>query len=135
ASAGALMCGLRPAHLRDAAVGRLVELVRAADNHLTTGFLATPFLLPVLADTGHLDVAYDLLFQDTEPSWLVMVDRGARTIWEEWGGVDAEGVPHASLNHYSKGAVITFLHQYVAGLQLVQPGYRRFRGAAPAGCG
>ena len=46
---------------------------------------------PVLADTGHLDVAYDLLFQDTEPSWLVMVDRGATTVWEEWGGVDADG--------------------------------------------
>ena len=26
--------------------------------HLGTGFLATPLLLPVLADTGHLDVAY-----------------------------------------------------------------------------
>ena len=109
--------------------------IRDAGNHLTTGFLATPFLLPVLADTGHLDVAYDLLFQDTEPSWLVMVDRGATTVWEEWGGVDADGVPHASLNHYSKGAVITFLHQYVAGLQLVEPGYRRFRVAPRPGGG
>ena len=90
---------------------------------------------PILADTGHLDVAYDLLFQDTEPSWLVMVDRGATTVWEEWGGVDADGVPHASLNHYSKGAVITFLHQYVAGLQLIEPGYRRFRVAPRPGGG
>ena len=103
------------------------------DDHLSTGFLATPFLLPVLADTGHLDVAYDLLFQDTEPSWLVMVDRGATTVWEEWGGVDADGDPHASLNHYSKGAVISFLHQYVAGLQLLEPGYRRFRVAPQPG--
>ncbi|WP_431922498.1 hypothetical protein [Nonomuraea jabiensis] len=31
-----------------------------------TGFLATPYLLPVLADTGHLDLAYALLRQDTE---------------------------------------------------------------------
>ena len=89
----------------------------------------------MLADTGHLDVAYDLLFQDTEPSWLVMVDRGATTVWEEWGGVDADGRPHASLNHYSKGAVITFLHQYVAGLQLLEPGYRRFRVAPQPGGG
>ena len=109
------------------------QLIRDAGNHLSTGFLATPFLLPVLADTGHLDVAYDLLFQDTEPSWLVMVDRGATTVWEEWGGVDADGAPHASLNHYSKGAVITFLHQYVAGLQLLEPGYRRFRVRPAAG--
>ena len=32
---------------------RLVELIRAAGTHLATGFLATPYLLPVLADTGH----------------------------------------------------------------------------------
>ncbi|WP_432876985.1 hypothetical protein ACQPYH_27765 [Kribbella sp. CA-245084] len=33
-----------------------------------------------------------------------MLDRGATTIWEEWDVVDDEGNPHASLNHYSKGA-------------------------------
>ena len=123
----ALAFGLIPDAQRAAAANRLVELIRGAATHLGTGFLATPFLLPVLADTGHLDVAYELLRQDTEPSWLVMVDRGATTVWEEWGGVDADGNPHASLNHYSKGAVITFLHQHVAGLQLLEPGYRRFR--------
>lgn len=133
--ARALTFGLIPDELRAASAARLVELIRGAGNHLTTGFLATPFLLPVLADTGHLDVAYDLLFQDTEPSWLVMVDRGATTVWEEWDGVDADGVPHASLNHYSKGAVVTFLHQYVAGLQLVEPGYRSFRVAPKPGGG
>ncbi len=131
----ALAFGLITADLRSAAAARLVQLIRDADNHLSTGFLATPFLLPVLADTDHLDVAFDLLLQDTEPSWLAMVDRGATTVWEEWGGVDAEGNPHASLNHYSKGAVITFLHQYVAGLQLIEPGYGRFRIAPRPGGG
>ncbi len=133
--ARALTFGLVPDGLRAAAADRLAQLVREAGNHLTTGFLATPFLLPVLAETGHLDVAYDLLFQDSEPSWLVMVDRGATTVWEEWGGVDADGVPHASLNHYSKGAVVSFLHQYVAGLQVLEPGYRRFRVAPRPGGG
>jgi alpha-L-rhamnosidase len=125
--ARALTFGLIPDDLRDAAARRLVELIRKAGTHLSTGFLATPFLLPILTETGHLDVAYELLFQNTEPSWLAMVDRGATTVWEEWGGIDAEGHPHASLDHYSKGAVISFLHQYVAGLQLVEPSYRRFR--------
>ena len=57
----ALAFDLVPHDLRPATAARLVELVRAADTHLTTGFLATPYLLPVLADTGHLDVAYELL--------------------------------------------------------------------------
>lgn len=123
----ALAFDLVPADLRPAAAARLVQLVRDAGTHLSTGFLATPFLLPVLAECGHLDVAYELLGQDTEPSWLVMVDRGATTVWEEWGGIDVDGRPHASLNHYGKGAVISFLHRYVAGLRIVEPGYRRFR--------
>ena len=95
-------------------------------THPGTGFLATPYLLPVLADSGHLDLAYELLLPDTEPPWLVMIDRGATIVWEQRGGVPADGKATASLNHYSKGAVISFLDRYVAGLQLVEPGCRRF---------
>ena len=97
------------------AAAQLVELIRDAGTHLGTGFLATPDLLPVLADHGHADVAYELLLQDTPPSWLAMIDRGATTVWERWEGIDDDGVPHESLNHYSKGAVISFLHRYTAG--------------------
>jgi alpha-L-rhamnosidase len=105
----------------------LVDLVRAAGTHVGTGFLATPFLLPTLADTGHLDVAYDLLLQRTPPSWLAMIDAGATTIWENWEGLDENG--KGSLNHYSKGAAVSFLHEYVAGLRPIRgtPAYRRFR--------
>ena len=122
----ALTFGLVPAELRPAVAARLVELVGLAGGHLTTGFLSTAYLLPALADSGHLGAAYDLLRQDTPPSWLTMVDRGATTTWEEWEGVSEHGVPHGSLNHYSKGAVATFLHRYVAGLRSTQPGYRTF---------
>ena len=122
----ALAFGLVPEELRAPVAARLAGLVGLADGHLTTGFLSTPYLLPVLADHGYLDIAYQLLLQDTPPSWLTMVDRGATTVWEEWEGVDGHGVPHASLNHYSKGAVAAFLHRYVAGLRPVSPGYRTF---------
>jgi alpha-L-rhamnosidase len=65
-----------------------------------------------------------------------MTEHGdATTIWEEWDGVRDNGTVSASLNHYSKGAVISFLHRYVAGLQLVEPGYRRFRVAPRPGAG
>jgi len=80
----------------------------------------------VLADAGRLDTAYEVLLQHTSPSWLTMIDRGATTVWEEWDGVDERGVPRGSLNHYSKGAVATFLHRYVAGLRPTAPGYRTF---------
>jgi alpha-L-rhamnosidase len=131
----ALAFDLVPADLRAAVADRLVELIGKADTHLGTGFLATPYLLPVLADAGYLDVAYQLLQQDSEPSWLVMVDRGATTVWERWNGVSADGVPHESLNHHSKGAVVSFLHRYTAGIELVEPAYRRFRIAPRPGGG
>ncbi|WP_234998819.1 alpha-L-rhamnosidase [Demequina sp. NBRC 110057] len=126
--ARALSFGLIPHDQTDDAAARLVELVHEADDHLTTGFLATGHLLPTLSDAGHADVAYSLLYQRTEPSWLNMVGRGATTIWEDWDGVDLEGEPHESLNHYSKGAVVRFLHTHTLGLR--QPadsvGWERF---------
>ena len=105
-----------PEH-RPTVTSQLAALIRNAGTHLGTGFLATPYLLPVLADNGQLDLAYELLMQDSEPSWLTMVDRGATTVWELWNGIDANGTPHQSLNHYSKGAVVSFLHRYTAGLR------------------
>jgi alpha-L-rhamnosidase len=125
----ALAFDLVPHGLRGDAAARLVELIEANDNHLGTGFLATPYLLPVLADSGHPDVAYQLLFADTMPSWLYMIEWGATTVWERWDGIREDGSPFESLNHYSKGAVISFLHRYVAGLRLLDgaTGYRRFR--------
>ena len=126
-----------PEKLREATAARLVELIREAGTHLGTGFLATPYLLPVLADAGHLDVAYEVLLQDSPPSWLTMVDRGASTIWEDWQGIDENGTAKLSLNHYSKGAVISFLHNYVAGIRPLddRPGYRRFQVRPRAGGG
>lgn len=123
----ALAFDLLPESLRQQAVDDLAALVREAGTRVGTGFLATPDLLPVLADHGHLDLAYELLLQESEPSWLAMIARGATTVWELWDGIDADGVPHESLNHYSKGAVISFLHRYVAGLQRLEPTWRRFR--------
>jgi alpha-L-rhamnosidase len=131
----ALAFGLIPGPRRAAAAQQLAGLIRAAGTHLGTGFLATPFLLPVLADHGYLDLAYELLLQDTPPSWLAMTDQGATTIWENWESARAGGTVADSLNHYSKGAVISFLHRYTAGLQATEPGYRRFRVAPRPGGG
>ncbi|MEV7692197.1 family 78 glycoside hydrolase catalytic domain [Microbacterium sp. NPDC089189] len=112
----ALAFDLLPSTLRGPAADRLVELIRRADTHLGTGFLSTGDLLPVLADAGYADVAYELLLQRTSPSWLAMLDRGATTVWEDWEGVDEHGEARESLNHYSKGAVVRFLHTHLVGL-------------------
>jgi alpha-L-rhamnosidase len=120
-----LVFDLAPASLKPAIVEHLVRLIRAADNHIGTGFLSTVFICDVLAEHGCLDVAYELLNQKTIPSWLYAVTKGATTIWEAWNGIDESGTPNLSLNHYSPGAVVNFLHRKVAGIEAAEPGYKR----------
>jgi alpha-L-rhamnosidase len=122
----ALAFGLVPQKSAQAVADNLAAMIRDNQNRLGTGFLSTPFILPVLADFGHSDLAYEVLFQDQEPSWMNMRSKGATTIWERWSGVDESGIAHDSLNHYSKGAVVSFLHRYVAGLKATTPGYKTF---------
>lgn len=123
----ALALELIPEEKRPAAAQRLAELVRQNGNHLSTGFLSTVFLLHILTRYGYLDVAYDLLNQKTVPSWLYPITKGATSIWETWDGIREDGSVQASHNHYSYGAVGSWLYQVVAGIDLDPdlPGYKR----------
>ncbi|WP_051684059.1 alpha-L-rhamnosidase [Blastococcus sp. URHD0036] len=113
---------LEPAE-RPAAVDRLVSLVEEAGDHLGTGFLSTPMLLPVLVDGGRPDVAWRLLLQTTSPSWLYQVERGATTVWETWEGHTPTGEATDSHNHYAFGTVARFLTEHVAGIAPAEPGF------------
>ncbi len=127
----ALHFDLLPERQRAEAVTRLVADIRARGNHLSTGFLGTPYLCHVLSRFGQLDVAYDLLLQETYPSWLYPVKQGATTIWERWDGVRIDGSFQNpgmnSFNHYAYGAIGDWLYRVVAGLTSdpAQPGYQR----------
>ncbi len=137
----ALAFELLPAELVQPVADRLAALVLDAGDHLATGFLSTGLLLPALAEHGHLDTAYRVLFSTGYPSWLGMIDHGATTIWERWDGLSESGVATGSLNHYSKGAVLEFLHCYIAGIRPAPQateatvGYREFRIAPKPGGG
>ncbi|MFF5343931.1 alpha-L-rhamnosidase [Streptomyces althioticus] len=124
----ALSMGLVPDALRDAAAGRLVALVEARDWHLSTGFLGTPRLLPVLTDTGHTDVAYRLLTRRTFPSWGYQIERGATTMWERWDSLRPDGTFQDpgmnSFNHYAYGSVGEWMYAHIAGIAPGRPGYR-----------
>jgi alpha-L-rhamnosidase len=110
---------------------RLAELVREADDHLTTGFLGTPVLLDALTRTGHLDVAIALLQQRTVPGWLYPVTMGATTIWERWDSLLPNGEVNpgdmTSFNHYALGAVADWMHRTIGGMTPVAPGWRTIR--------
>ncbi|PWS33383.1 glycoside hydrolase family 78 protein [Pedobacter paludis] len=116
----ALHFDMLPENARTKAAAYLVENIRAYEDHLTTGFLGTPYLCEVLTRFGYPDVAYQLLNQKTYPSWLFSVTKGATTIWERWNAVLPTGEfynPHMnSFNHYAYGAIGDWLYRTVAGI-------------------
>jgi alpha-L-rhamnosidase len=110
-----LFTGVAPAAKREEMVKRLVQDVEAHGNHLTTGFLGTPFLLSVLDENGHSDKAFDLLLTETYPSWGYMVKKGATTWWERWNG-DTGDPGMNSYNHYAFGSVMAWVYRRAAGI-------------------
>jgi alpha-L-rhamnosidase len=124
----ALSMDLLPDASRKAAADRLVALIEAKDWHLSTGFLGTPRLLPVLTDTGHTDVAHRLLRQRSFPSWGYQIDRGSTTMWERWDSIRPDGSFQDpgmnSFNHYAYGSVGEWMYTNIAGISAGGPGYR-----------
>ncbi|WP_371749336.1 glycoside hydrolase family 78 protein [Streptomyces sp. NBC_01283] len=114
---------------RAPAAARLVELIKSKDWHLSTGFLGTPRLLPVLTATGHTDVAYRLLVQKSFPGWGYQIDKGATTMWERWDSIKPDGsfqdAGMNSFNHYAYGSVGEWMYANIAGIAPADPGFRK----------
>jgi alpha-L-rhamnosidase len=125
----ALSFGLLPESMRKNAAARLAADVRSF-GHLTTGFLGTPLLNPVLSDYGYFGEAYLLLNRKEYPSWLYPVTKGATTVWERWDGIKPDGTfqdPRMnSFNHYALGAIGDWMYRVVAGIEIdaKHPGYK-----------
>ena len=95
------------------------RLIAALDNYewrLGTGFLSTPFILYVLEKID-VEYAYKLLENEQMPGWLFMPKMNANTIWESWEGTEAQG-GIASLDHYSKGAVLEWVFSEMCGVKV-----------------
>jgi alpha-L-rhamnosidase len=124
----ALNFGLLPENIRPKAAQYLVDDIKSRGNHLSTGFLGTPYLCHVLSENGRTDIAYDLLLQESFPSWLYPVKMGATTIWERWDGQKTDStfqdVGMNSFNHYAYGAIGDWMYRVAAGMEIGKPGYK-----------
>ncbi|MBT8044465.1 MAG: hypothetical protein KJO79_05890, partial [Verrucomicrobiae bacterium] len=138
----ALDCGLlTDAAERKKAGAHLAALIRKKSgpkkSGMTTGFLGTKPLLPVLADTGQLELATSILQSRKYPSWGYAVKNGATTIWERWNSYTEEhgfggsnGKMNAAMNpfsHYAFGAVTEWMFTDLAGIAPAEPGYSKIR--------
>ena len=110
---------------------QLADMVKACGVHLETGFVGTPYLLHVLSNYGHNDLAYRLLLRKEYPSWLYSVNKGATTVWEHWDGIMEDGgfwsKDMNSYNHYAYGAVADWVYTVAAGINTIEkhPGYEK----------
>jgi alpha-L-rhamnosidase len=116
---------------RPALAAKLAQLIRDNGNRMTTGFVGTPYILHVLSDNGYTDLAYELLMQDQNPSWLYSVNHGATTMWEHWNSLKEDGsfwsTDMNSFNHYAYGAVYDWIFGVAVGIKPREDGagYRK----------
>jgi alpha-L-rhamnosidase len=128
----ALNFNLLPDALRPKAVGHLVEGFRRYGGHLSTGIQSTHRLMLELTRNGLNDEAWRLILLRDFPSWGMMIENGATTIWERWDGyVKGRGFQDKgmnSFNHWAFGAVGEWMYRTILGINLdeSQPAYKHF---------
>ena len=126
----ALKLGLVEGEAKAKTIAALKENFKQHGDCLQTGFLGTSILMDVLVDNGMADIAYTLLLQHKNPSWLYSVDQGATTVWERWNSYtkkDGFGpVGMNSFNHYAYGAVLAWMYRTAAGIAAdpEKPGFK-----------
>ena len=98
-------------------------------DHLVTGFVGTPLLCHALTENGMHELAAKLLLNDDYPSWLYEVKMGATTVWERWNGIKENGELFEpgmnSFNHYAYGSIGDWIYRKVAGIDELEPGYKK----------
>lgn len=114
-----------------AVADQLAQMIKDVGMKIQTGFVGTPYLMHVLSDYGHTDIAYSLLLREEYPSWLYQVRKGATTTWEHWDGIKEDGsfwdTNMNSFNHYAYGAVIDWVYGVACGIKAAEPGYSKVR--------
>lgn len=119
---------LKPMY-KDRVIRILIDNLEAHGGNLTTGFAGTAYICHALSENGLHKQAGELLFSEDYPGWLYEINMGATTIWERWNSIRPDGTFDTSgmnsLNHYSYGAVGDWLYSKVAGINCLEPGYRK----------
>jgi alpha-L-rhamnosidase len=103
----------------------LKAVVRQQDRHVDTGILGTRYLLDVLTRDGQAETAYRVATQRSYPGWGYMIEEGATTLWERWEKLT--GPSMNSQNHIMFGSVDAWFYRTIAGLSLLEPGWKRIQ--------
>ena len=103
----------------------LKAVVRQQDGHVDTGILGTCYILDVLTRNGQAETAFRMATQKSYPGWGYMIEEGATTLWERWEKLT--GPSMNSQNHIMFGSIDAWFYRTIAGLSLIEPGWKRFQ--------
>jgi len=121
--AAALYGNVMPPELRGDVMERLTEEILVHKNgHIDVGITGGAMLFKVLRDEGRDDLIYSMTSKTTYPSWGLMRDNGATTMWEMW----EKDLPGHSLLHSSYLYPGAWYIDGVAGIRRTEPGFRKF---------
>lgn len=113
----------------EAGVKSLRELI--ADNKylVGTGFAGTAPLGRALSNMNATEDFYQMLLQESNPSWLYQVVMGGTTTWERWDSLLPKGDLNPgemlSFNHYAFGSVADWMYRNIGGIAPAEPGYKK----------
>ena len=122
-----LAFGIVPEAERQKAVQALVRKIDQQNKgHIGTGLIGGQWLMQVLSDNGHADLAYQIASQTSYPSWGYMVKEGATTIWELWNGNTANPAMNSGNHLMLVGDLVTWFYENLAGIRPDpdQPGFK-----------
>jgi alpha-L-rhamnosidase len=104
------------------ALARSVEI--DWDKHLNVGILGAKYVPEALARYGYLQLAYEAVTQNTYPSFGYWIKEGATTLWERWEKLTGSGMN--SHNHHMFGSIDAWFYKWLVGIQVAEPGFKRF---------
>ncbi|MBQ3870352.1 MAG: family 78 glycoside hydrolase catalytic domain [Clostridia bacterium] len=113
---------------RDALVKSTVKLIEDCGYIMTTGIYGNKYLIPMLFETGHGDVAMKVMFGRTFHDFGTMLDDGATSLWEclEMENVGMKNRFVASYNHPMHSGFAYMYYAELAGIKPVKPGFAEF---------
>jgi alpha-L-rhamnosidase len=79
-----LAFGMVPDDKKPLVIQRLVDNIRKRGDHLSTGFVGTPYLIATMTDLGLGELLYKVITQQDHPGWNTLIADGVMK--ETWKG-------------------------------------------------
>jgi alpha-L-rhamnosidase len=122
-----LAFGMVPDDVRPRVIQNLVDDIMVQhDGYSTVGLIGMQWLMEVLTETGHTEVALSIATRTKRPSWGYMIAQGATTIWERYDMNTRDPGMNSEALLIQTGDVVTWFYEALAGINYdpAHPGFK-----------